>query len=296
MQPLQSPFCLHYKGASLVVAMNTVRIPSVVFCQEDIDAVKDTKLYQDDVWVVSYPKSGSTWLQQIIKLIKNRGEVSDEEVSRSVLWLEAAPELYPDLKIDEIPRPRAFKSHLPYNKLPCGPPNTTPCKYIYLVRNPKDVVVSEYFHRLFDARFPAPLDFGTFFEKFMEGHTWIGYFDDLLSWLPHREDKNVLFLTYEDMKQDLPSAVTRISTFMGIELSGETIAKICDLSSFESMKTDRSANKCWRYGENDDGTSKFMRKGVVGDWKNHLTPEQSAQIDARCAQVLKGTAFEFKFE
>ena len=106
--------------------VNGIRIP--ILRQEDVDKIKHIQLFEDDVWVASYPKSGSTWMQQIVKLIKNKGEPSDEKVSISVPWLEALPQLHPELvdKIHKIPHPRVFKTHFPYHSLPCGVPNSIP--------------------------------------------------------------------------------------------------------------------------------------------------------------------------
>ncbi len=187
-------------------------------------------------------------------------------------------------KIEELSRPRLLRSHFPYHLFPCGPPHATPCKYIYVTRNPKDVVVS-YFSFLKKA-WLHNLEWETFFDEFVKGDVLFGgYFDNLLSWLPHKDDKNVLFLRYEDMKKDLPQAVSKIASFMEIDLPGEIITKIAELTTFDAMKGDNTANLTWLKTFQD---GKFMRKGVVGDWKNFLSAEQSAQIDRLCAEKLKG--------
>ena len=245
--------------------------------QEDVDKLKSFKLYPDDVWIVTYPKCGSTWTQQIVKLIRNNGKKDDVIVSTSIPWLEAATLAYPDLKVDELSRPRGFQSHFPYSLMPCGPPHTTPCKYIFFVaRNPKDVAVSLYFHT--KVRFFPNIDWVSFWEKYVHGQLEFGnYFDHLLDWWPHREDRNVLFLKSEDMKRDLSGAVSQIASFMGVELSHDVLAEIVRLSNFEVMKDDKTANHTWDAALKQESAPKLMRKGIVGDWKNFLSAEQSAQ-------------------
>ena len=74
--------------------------------QETLDQLKDFQLHPDDVWVVSYPKSGTTWMQQIVRLIRNNGVQDDIQIDRAVPWLEALP-LYPDVKLDNLKQPRS---------------------------------------------------------------------------------------------------------------------------------------------------------------------------------------------
>ena len=101
---------------------------------------------------------------------------------------------------------------------------------------------------------------------------------------------------YEDMKEDLTQAVTRIADFIGKDVSKEVIAKIVDLTSFEKMKDDNTANYSWYKIHHKENAAPFMRKGSVGDWKNFLSAEQSAEIDAICADRLKDTGLNFRFE
>ena len=195
-----------------------------------------------------------------------------------------------DFHVDQVKRPRAFKSHFPYDLLPCGAPHTTPCKYIYVTRNPKDVAVSLYFHvrRLY---FPD-IEWGLLWRKFINGELEFGnYFDHLLNWLPHKNNPNIMFLKYEDMKKDLRQAVCQIAEFIGATSLSEEV--IVELTSFEKMKNDNTANYSWNKAHHK---SPFMRKGIVGDWKNFLTPEQSAEIDAICSERLKGTGLTFEYE
>ncbi len=106
-----------------------------------------------------------------------------------------------EIKVENLSRPRIFMSHFPYEQLPCGPANTTPCKYIHVVRNPKDVASSLFcFTKCYSDS--ESLEWNTFWKTYMVGDVpYSDYFDNLLSWWPHINDQNVLFLMYEDMKE-----------------------------------------------------------------------------------------------
>ncbi|XP_064393465.1 LOW QUALITY PROTEIN: amine sulfotransferase-like [Halichondria panicea] len=255
-----------------------------------------------DVWIVSYPKAGQTWTQNIVKLIRSKGEKDGVELQHSIPFAECNSEENSFLgKVDyNLPKPRAFKSHLTYDLMPCGKPSTTPCKYIYVARNPKDVVVSYFFHtyRLMIRR-DAPFDLKLFFRNYVYGNLLYGdFFDHVLSWWSHRNEDNVLFLMFEDMKKDPRAAITRIATFIGADVSDEVIDKVVAETSFDSMKKDETANFSFvdKYltATNPDSGA-FMRKGEVGDWKNHLTPEQSAEIDQLCEEKLTDAGLVFDF-
>ena len=261
--------------------------------QETLDKLKELQLYPDDVWVVSYPKCGTTWMQQIVRLIRNNGVQDDVKIDKAVPWLEAFA-LFPGAKFDQFPRPRAFKSHMPYDLCPCGPPNTMPCKYIYVMRNPKDVAVSYYFHYQKVPLYPEYQHWDKFWKNYVEGSLDYGnYFDHLMSWWSHRDDENVFILKYEDMKRDLPAAVSQVASFIGADISSDVIAKIAALTDFEAMKKDATVKK--NIPKQPGGTD-FYRKGKVGDWKNLLSPEQSAEVDTICAKKFEGTGLQFGFE
>lgn len=109
------------------------------------------------------------------------------------------------------------------------------------------VIFSYYFHnRNFKIYDWANGDFNTFFELFAAGQLGFGdYFDHLLSWLPRINDDNVLFLKYEDMVEDLESAVVKIGNFLGgrakeMVNDPEILARVVLESKIDAMKKNQT--------------------------------------------------------
>ena len=273
--------------------LNGVLVPTFV-TQEHLDKLKDFPLRGDDIWIVSYPKSGTTWTQHIVRLARNGGEEDDEKISNAVPWLEGLKN-YPDADVDSLPTPRAFKSHSLYERMPCGLPNETPGRYIYVARNPKDLAVS-FFHQYKSLTWgERNISWDDYFERFMAGKGLYGnHFDHVLSWWAHRHEENVLFIKYEDMKRDLVSSVSEIVKFAGLNLDEETIKKVAAMSTFDKMKDDPSVNYSWSKLYRHDRVP-FMRKGEVGDWKNLFSKEQSDRMDAVYLARCKPVGLEFDF-
>ena len=100
----------------------------------------------DDVFIASFPKSGTTWTQQVVRLIYSRGLILDSDPSLHAIipWLDDSEDL-PDLSVvDSMTSPRVFKSHNPYHLLPRK--LTESNRLIYVTRGAKDTAVSMYFH------------------------------------------------------------------------------------------------------------------------------------------------------
>jgi hypothetical protein len=245
----------------------------------------------DDVYIVSYPKSGSTWLRHIVKLIKNNGIDDGVEIFTAVKWLAAdRNELE---KCKDIPSPRCYMCHTGYKMTPGCEPEHSPSKYIYVARNPKDVAVS-YFHHmnLFpDLQFNGTWDW--FFEQFLTGNVYYGlWFDHVLEWWQHRGASNVLFLKYEDMKKDLPKTIETVSSFMGCKLEPQIVDTIAQQSGFQAMRGNPATNLSWAARHNQVS---FIRKGIVGDWKNYFTEDQNKRFDVEYTKRMRGSGLEFEF-
>ncbi|CAK8692823.1 unnamed protein product [Clavelina lepadiformis] len=141
---------------------------------------------------------------------------------------------------------------------------------------------SKYFHYFY-----AYLEFGprkqSMFAK--EGE---GYLEHIRSWYQHKDDENVLFLCFEEMKRDLQKQVRRLADFIEVSLTDDDVKKVCENSSIGHMKNS------WKSSEMP--ATFFLRKGQVGDWKNHLTVAQSEKIDANVERVLGDTDIKFIYE
>ena len=261
--------------------------------QETLDELKGLTLRSDDVWIVSYPKAGTTWTQYIVHLIHNGGEDDRKKISDAVPWIESGNRGTTVTASDLTP-PRAFKSHMPYDRMPCGLPNSTPCKYIYIARNPKDLATSFYHH--YCAYHVSGMEWKEFLEYFLVGKVEFGdYFDHILSWWTHRNDDNVLFVKFEDMKREPLAAIKRIATFLGyINLPQEVLTTIAEKTSFDKMRDNDTVNYSWR-AYRDPKAQPFMRRGAIGDWKNQFSTEDSQRLDKLYLDHLHGTGLEFYF-
>lgn len=261
------------------------------------DVISNFQTRAEDVFVVTYPKSGTTWMQEIIWQIYNNGETTSKNIFERVPFLEfsTSPRLGEFADIAKVPSPRLIKSHLPYSIIPKGSSDGTKCKYIYIARNPKDVAVS-YFHFTVSLKssgngYNGPWEF--FSKLFIDGNVgWNKWNDHALGWWKHKDDPNVLFLKYEDLKKDLPSQVRLTANFLNKPLSEDIINRIAEQCSFNGMTKDLSR---YMVHVNESQTS-ILRKGVVGDWKNYFTPELNERFEKEVLSKIEGTGLEFDFE
>lgn len=241
---------------------------------------------RDDIFVSTYPKCGTTWMQYIVYLIARRGEplpagasLGDGFPHLEEVGAEAARALAP---------PRLLKTHLPLPMAPFSPA----ARYLYVARNPFDCAVSFYHHtRGFVKHYDfAEGTFDEFFECFLAGEVDFGdYFEHLLSWYAKREEPNVLFLTYEAMRADPAGAVRAVGRFLGptheaaVE-DAAVLGRILEHSSFASMRRDQLR---WASAR-PAGMPEFVRKGVVGDWRSHFSPGQARRLARKFGDVTGG--------
>uniref|UniRef100_A0A3Q2LF56 Sulfotransferase n=1 Tax=Equus caballus TaxID=9796 RepID=A0A3Q2LF56_HORSE len=178
-----------------------VRLPP--FCRGKMEEIANFPVRPSDVWIVTYPKSGTSLLQEVVYLV-SQGADPDEiglmNIDEQLPVLE-----YPQPGLDvikELTSPRLIKSHLPYRFLPSDLHNGD-SKVIYMARNPKDLVVSYYqFHRSLRTMSYRGT-FQEFCRRFMNDKLGYGsWFEHVQEFWEHRMDSNVLFLKYEDMHRE----------------------------------------------------------------------------------------------
>lgn len=259
---------------------------------ESLEFAQNFSVQDSDVFAVTYPKSGTIWMQEILPLVLNGGDLTPLHTIPNwdrVPWLE---EKRLALVVDLLPTPRAMVTHFPFTLMP---PSflSSKAKVIYVMRNPKDVIVSSYyFHQM--ARFlEDPGTFDEFLDKFLEGKVLFGkWTDHVKSWKRSGLGDRIMFITYEEMAQDLPAALRRMSDFLKRNLSEEVIQKIAKHCSFTAMKDNQMSNfQLVPKKLMDSDISPFLRKGVVGDWKNHFTPEQLQRFTSVLQEELRDESF-----
>ncbi|XP_075453835.1 amine sulfotransferase-like isoform X3 [Ascaphus truei] len=282
---LSDPNLYNYKGFCF---------PNQLVKQEYVDSLQEFEIKDSDVFLVAYPKSGSTWSQQILSLIFNEGHRNGTETiatTERVPWLE-----YNLNNVDYValPSPRLFASNLIYHLLPKDL-RSKKGKVIYVTRNPKDVMNSYYHFENIIVHIKKSPNFEHFMEKFLAGDV-VGssWFDHLRGWYTHKDDFNILFINYEDMIRDLRSTVVQICKFVGKELDDESLDSVVKKATFKQMKMDPLANnesmpEKIMYKDRGD----FMRKGTVGDWKNVMTVAQNESFDKIFQEKMKDLPFDF---
>uniref|UniRef100_A0AAV2JP22 Sulfotransferase n=1 Tax=Knipowitschia caucasica TaxID=637954 RepID=A0AAV2JP22_KNICA len=236
----------------------------------------------DDVFLVTFPKSGTIWTQQIIiSIYKLCGELEDGPNNKAQMpWLELKQNQF-----DHSTRasPRLFTCHLLPTTMPPGVTHKR-VKVVYVRRNPKDNLVSSYNFVYADHSFEDFLD--KYLEGNLESNFWFSsWFDHVRQWNSVGDQYDILYLTYEDMILDLKGAVVKICEFLGKTLSDADINKVVQKSTFETMKKDSKANYI-TFIPGFETTGEFMRKGRIGDWKNKLTVAQSERVDGVLKEKL----------
>uniref|UniRef100_T1JAZ6 Sulfotransferase domain-containing protein n=1 Tax=Strigamia maritima TaxID=126957 RepID=T1JAZ6_STRMM len=242
----------------------------------------------DDVYVASFPKTGTTWAQELVYVIGNDLNFEKAQALPMHLrfpYIESRVFTKDPTKI-ELFKPRFIKTHYPFSLLPQSVVDKK-CKIVYTIRNPKDTLVSYFHFATSNALFDYQGDFPTFFKMFMEERVVYSPFSKhILEYWQRRNQDNILILMYEDMKKDLASAVRDIASFLEKTLNDDQVQQVVKHCSFESMKKNPSTNYL----------KGFMRKGKVGDWRNIFTEEMSQQMDDYVQRHFEGTGLKFKFD
>ena len=248
--------------------------------------MKNLPLRPSDVFVTSYPKSGTTWMQHIVHTLATDGNsplphVSDAcpfyDVDRTWSRDTEEPVLAAEVvaKHDQISR-RIFNTHLRWEMMPKDHPEA---RYIYMTRRPQDACVSFYHHlshqNVEDGGFAGSLD--DFVRDWTGGTAIYGSWSaHLKSWLGvdgasnGAADPRVLVLSYEELRADLRAGIGKVNTHCRFGLSDARLDDLCERFTFASMRANEAQfeprSVRWTADESEpDGKFHFIRAGRVGD-------------------------------
>ncbi|XP_032675693.1 sulfotransferase 1C4-like [Odontomachus brunneus] len=280
------------------------------------------KIRPDDTWVLSYPRSGTTWTQELVWLLSNN---LDFETSMKTFLSERFPFLefslfnHPELTreflemnkgnaekeqlcrqiakpgyevVASMPSPRFIKSHFPFSLLP-GILNVG-CKIVYVARNPKDVAVSWY-HLNMEIKTQGYLgDFATFWDYFENDLTpWSPYWTHLKEAWALKDHPNLLFIFYEDMQLDFLKVIKKVAKFLGKTYTDEELNKVADYLNIKNFRNNPMVNGSELKDCGIIKSGNFIRKGSSGGWRDFFTPEITARADKWIEANLKNTDLHF---
>lgn len=278
-------------------------VPIICACTSNWERIDNFQAREDDIVIATYPKSGTTWMSEIVDVILNEGDTEKSrrdaifnKVPMLEFWVPGAVPPGTQL-LDALPSPRVVKTHLPVSLFPKSFWDKN-CKIIYVARNPKDVVVSFYHFDKMNQLHPEPGPWEGYVGKFIQGNIAFG------SWGSHvrefwalKQEKNILYLFYEDMLEDPKREIRKVMTFLGKDLPEDVLEKICLHTSFKAMKENPTTNyTAIPSSIMDQSVSPFMRKGICGDWKTHFTVSQSEILDEYYQKEMSGTDLSFRFQ
>uniref|UniRef100_A0A3B4ELB0 Sulfotransferase n=1 Tax=Pygocentrus nattereri TaxID=42514 RepID=A0A3B4ELB0_PYGNA len=296
-QKLSALCAVRMATQDLYLFFHGLPLPKIVHSEESLEDFRKFKVQNDDIFVISYPKSGTTWMQEIIPLLLNGGDLTPVESIPNwerVPWLEETRAV---LFLDKLSAPRTMVSHMPY---PLMPPtfSSSKAKAIYIARNPKDVLVSSFYFHQMASFLDDPGTFEEFMDKFLAGQVLFGkWTDHVKSWRNTDLGDRIFYITYEELIQDLRGALERMLRFLGRQMSEEALDRVTEHCLFKNMKKNNMSNYSLVPQEvMDSSKSHFLRKGIAGDWKNHFSPELEDKFNAVIQKELEGSGINFPWD
>ena len=239
----------------------------------------------DDIFLVSFPKSGNTWTRF---LLANLRFPEEPATWANINRLIPDPTGTAKRDFDRMTRPRIIKSH------ECFDPRYP--RVIYIVRDPRDVVLSQYhYHRkIRKLDDESPLE--QFVTRFLAGETCPhgSWGQNVATWLYTSENSpRFLLLRYEDLVADTARELAKVVSFLQLSAGLEQIAQAVERSSADRMR--QLEKKQTDKNELVKGSRKdlsFVRAAGSGGWRSELPAPMVARIEAAWGPLMQRLGYE----
>ncbi|KAL7977347.1 hypothetical protein Chor_009296 [Crotalus horridus] len=195
---------------------------------ENLELLRNFKAQPDDLLICTYPKAGTTWMQEIVDMVQHGGD--KQKCARAPI----------------------------YERIP------------------------------FIDLFPI---------KPISSVAWGSWFEHVRGWWEAKNSHPILYVFYEDIKEDPAREIQKVAQFLDFKLPDPILKEVIEHTKFETMKINSMANYCTLPAFlMNQALSPFIRKGIVGDWKKHLTVAQNEKIEEICSRLLAGSGLVFRTE
>jgi hypothetical protein len=216
----------------------------------------------EDTFLVSFPRSGNTWVRYILSTLHPAADLTAEIDIHNII-----PNIDQGADISRLTIPRIIKSHMPHNRIFK--------KVIYLVRDGRDAIFS--FYKFSKKEFGFAGSFKDFLNSDRCKIVNTAWMDHVESWLDSNcKHQKVIFVKYEDIKANTYKEICRILDFMNWKVKQDNILDAIANSSISNMK-----NK-----ERNGSFLAHVGSGKVGDWEKNFSTEELALFLNRSSIML----------
>jgi hypothetical protein len=217
---------------------------------------------KDDIYISTYPKSGTTLMQMILYHLTSDGKMNFKHIYDVSPWIRNAS--FIGQKPPDLNSPRIIKTHDSYKEFG----KKTKGRFIYVYRNGMDVAISNFYQQKNYNNSDLKLD--KYLNSFFKQKKW---FKHTREWMINKNKLSILYIKYEDLLNNKTKEIDRIISFLGIPRNKKAINRALKYSSFEFMKKNENL-----FGEQSKISKKifnqFIRKGKSGEGKSLFTKEQ----------------------
>jgi len=264
------------------------RVHDVLFRRTLLE--REITIFDDDVFLTSYPRSGNTWTRFLVGNFVNPNEpVTFLNVERLV------PDMYKtaDWVLRRRPRPRVLKSHESFD--------ARYRRVLYIVRDPRDVAISNYHWEMKLRSIPEGCPIEEFVPRWIDGEFWrrIGsWADHVNSWLATRQGhESFILMRYEDLQANQQRELARVAQFMGLNPDPERINQAIERSSAANMrKMEETQGKKWVATFHTRSDKPFVRKASSGGWRAVLPEKTVTYMEAHWGPIMKQLGYKLSTE
>lgn len=246
---------------------------------------RSLQIFPDDVFLVSFPKSGNTWTRF---LIANLAHPETPATFANIHELVPDPEGTAKKILDRMPRPRIIKSH------ECFDPRYP--RAMYIVRDPRDVALSQYHYHRKCRKIDDDYPMEKFVDRFLAGQTCPhgSWAENVSTWLvTRRNDPRFLLLRYEDITADTPRELSKIAAFVGINATAERIQQAVERSSADNMrKLEQAQSHLSTLTKTSRKDLPFVRAAGSGGWRTGLPEPLVAKIETAWGPLMQSIGYE----
>lgn len=247
---------------------------------------RELRILPDDTFLVSYPKSGNTWARLLVSNLLSPAKPADFwTINRLVPEIEGVTKR----QLASMLRPRIIKSHFSFD--PRYP------RVIYIVRDPRDVVVSEYHYQRKTRQIDDTHQMEEYVDRFIAGKTCPedgSWGQNVASWIVTREgDPRFLLLRYEAIVSQTNAELARIAEFLEISVTPQRLQEVAELSSADRMRkleaTQSNASSLMKRGRKD---VPFVRAAQAGGWRSDLPALLAEKIESAWGPLMSYLGYE----